>query len=138
MLFVLCYVRSRMTTEEYNRAYFEARDTLYRRGIAVGKPEITANGRLCMIDGSPLSDLSLFREAWGEPLAEELTSSMRLFTESGVPGCCDQLWMEFLAANRSLLALIKQHKEDQFGAAFEKRRLIRSALLSHAVIHIRA
>ena len=101
-----------MTQEEYGKAYIEARDVLYRRGKVVGKPQVTATGRLCPIDGNPLSDLGLFREAWGEALAHELTINtyVSIIAEAVLPNCCDKLWKECLAAKRELLGSIKQRR----------------------------
>ena len=126
-----------MTQEEYGRAYLEARDVLYRRGKVVGKPQLTATGRVCPIDGNPLSDLGLFREAWGGAVAQKLTIStyVSIITEAVLPNCCDKLWRECLAAKRDLLALIKQHREDQLQAASEISRKTRVALLAHAAMH---
>ena len=126
-----------MTQEEYGKAYIEARDVLYRRGKVVGKPQVTATGRVCPIDGNPLSDLGLFREAWGEALAHELTINtyVSIITEAVLPNCCDKLWRECLAAKRELLGLIKQRREDQLQAASETSRKTRVALLAHAAMH---
>ncbi len=126
-----------MTQEEYGKAYIEARDVLYRRGKVVGKPQFTATGRVCPIDGNPLSDLGLFREAWGEALAHELTINtyVSIIAEAVLPNCCDKLWRECLAAKRELLGLIKQRREDQLQAASEKSRKTRVALLAHAAMH---
>jgi len=126
-----------MTQEEYGKAYIEARDVLYRRGKVVGKPQVTATGRVCPIDGNPLSDLGLFREAWGEALAHELTINtyVSIIAEAVLPNCCDKLWRECLAAKRELLGLIKQRREDQLQAASETSRKTRVALLAHAAMH---
>jgi len=126
-----------MTQEEYGHAYLEARDVLYRRGKAVGKPQFKATGRVCPIDGNLLSDLGLFREAWGESVAHELTINtyISVTAEAVLPNCCDKLWRECLAANRDLLALIKRSREDQLQAAVEMRRRTRAALLAHAATH---
>ena len=126
-----------MTQEEYGKAYIEARDVLYRRGKVVGKPQVTATGRVCPIDGNPLSDLGLFREAWGEALAHELTINtyVSIIAEAVLPNCCDKLWKECLAAKRELLGSIKQRREDQLQAASEISRKTRVALLAHAAMH---
>ena len=126
-----------MTQEEYGKAYIEARDVLYRRGKVVGKPQVTATGRVCPIDGNPLSDLGLFREAWGEALAHELTINtyVSIIAEAVLPNCCDKLWRECLVAKRELLGLIKQRREDQLQAASEISRKTRVALLAHAAMH---
>jgi hypothetical protein len=57
----------------YERAYSEARAVLHRRGKIVANPTIEAGGiRFCCVDGVPLTDPELLREAWGECLAAEI------------------------------------------------------------------
>ena len=57
----------------YERAYSEARAVLHRRGKVVGSPTVGAGGvRMCRVDGLPLTDRELLREAWGDCLAAEI------------------------------------------------------------------
>ena len=57
----------------YERAYSEARAVLHRRGKIVGNPILGAGGvRTCLVDGLPLTDRELLREAWGDCLAAEI------------------------------------------------------------------
>lgn len=57
----------------YERAYNEARAVLHRRGKKVESPTFEAGGvRVCLVDGSPLTDRELLREAWGDCLAAEI------------------------------------------------------------------
>jgi hypothetical protein len=127
-----------MTQEEYGEAYLEARDVLYRRGKAVGKPKLTTEGRFCLVDGAPLSDAGLFREAWGDGLANEMTvnmSSIPVMAEAAATCCCDELLSECLAANRNLLTALKRRRYDQIEIATQARREALVALLTHAATH---
>jgi len=57
----------------YERAYSEARAVLHRRGKVVENPTIEPGGvRMCVVDGLPLTDRELLREAWGDCLAAEI------------------------------------------------------------------
>jgi hypothetical protein len=57
----------------YERAYSEARAVLHRRGKRVESPVIGDGGlRTCRVDGLPLTDRELLREAWGDCLAAEI------------------------------------------------------------------
>jgi hypothetical protein len=62
-----------MKNEAYEQAYNEAREVLHRRGKILERPTFGNDGiRFCRADGLPLTDRELFKEAWGEPLAEEI------------------------------------------------------------------
>ena len=62
-----------MKNGEYEKAYQEARAVLYRRGKRLEKPTLGDDGkRYCRVDGEPLTDRDLLREAWGESLANEI------------------------------------------------------------------
>src|SRR3954452_16464934 len=125
-----------VTPEEYGQAYSEARNVLYRRGRLVGKPQLISGGRVCRIDDAMLSDGGIFREAWGEAVAHELTVTITYKPETDAsPNCCDKLLSECVAANRDLLASIRHRREDQLESAAEKRRAARVALLAHAGAH---
>ena len=65
------------TTEEYEQAYREARAVLHRRGKKIEAPYEGPDGlRYCRVDGRPLSDRELFREAWDDRIADELLASI--------------------------------------------------------------
>ena len=62
-----------MKNDAYEEAYNEARAVLHRRGKRVESPTTSADGtRFCHVDGVPLTDRELFKDAWGEVLAEEI------------------------------------------------------------------
>ena len=71
-----CFVSALvMNIEEYEEAYREARDALYRRGKKVGMPTPGREGlRQCNVNGTPLTDGELFTEAWGRVLADDILS----------------------------------------------------------------
>ena len=62
-----------MKNDAYEHAYSEARAVLHRRGKVVESPTIGSDGiRYCRVNGLPLTDRELFKDAWGERLAEEI------------------------------------------------------------------
>ena len=62
-----------MNNGEFEKIYREARAVLHRRGKAVGSPTTGHDGlRYCRIDGTPLTDCEVLKEAWGENLADEI------------------------------------------------------------------
>jgi hypothetical protein len=59
--------------DHYEEAYWKAREVLYRREKKVGKPVYRQDGlRYCPVDGSPLTDRDVLKEAWGLELADEI------------------------------------------------------------------
>ena len=59
--------------QQYEKAYFDAREVLHFRGKKVARPNLGEDGlRYCPVDGSPLTDRGVFKEAWGETLADEI------------------------------------------------------------------
>jgi hypothetical protein len=73
-----------MNSEEYEQAYREAREALYRRGKRVGRPAPGREGlRVCNVNSTPLTDRELFTEAWGRALAEDILSLNRSVTLFG-------------------------------------------------------
>ena len=76
-----------MKNEEYEKAYYDAREILHNRGKKIGCPLFGPNLiRSCIVDGFSLSDYDLLKEAWGEMLAQEI---LRELAESdSLPNCC--------------------------------------------------
>src|SRR5882672_5145347 len=99
-----------MTKQEYDAAYRDARETLYRRGKRVGCPSHRADGlRQCPVDGTWLVDRTLLALAWGEALADEI---VREWVGPNIlpPGCteCETRWRQYDSANEHLLKLMKE------------------------------
>ena len=66
-----------MKTTEYELAYREARAVLHRRGKEIETPFADEHGlRCCRVDGRPLGDREIFREAWDDRIADELLASV--------------------------------------------------------------
>jgi hypothetical protein len=66
-----------METTQYELAYREARAVLHRRGKKIEAPFADVDGlRRCRVDGRPLSDREIFREAWDDSIADELLGSV--------------------------------------------------------------
>jgi hypothetical protein len=62
-----------MKNDGYEQAYYEARAVLHRRGKILERPTYGSDGiRFCRVDGLPLTDRELLKDAWGEGLAEEI------------------------------------------------------------------
>src|SRR6476661_1013864 len=61
------------THDPYEVAYMDAREVLFQRGKAIGRPyRKDSASRYCPVDGRALSDRELLIEAWGESLANEI------------------------------------------------------------------
>ena len=143
-----------MKNEEYEKAYYDAREILHNRGKKISSPLFGPNLiRSCIVDGFSLSDYDLLKEAWGEMLAQEI---LRELAESdSLPNCCpegNRLWQEYSDSMRlNLEILIKQqsaaNKQDvarvaqlapSLLQAAEVRLHNRRSLLEHAAVHIPA
>jgi hypothetical protein len=62
-----------MKNDAFEQAYNEARAVLHRRAKMVEAPVFGSDGiRYCRVDGRPLTDRELLKDAWGEGLAEEI------------------------------------------------------------------
>jgi len=76
-----------MTNDAYEHAYAEARAVLHRRGKLVESPTMGSDGiRQCRVNGLPLTDRELFKDAWGEVLAEEILREQDALPETGAGG----------------------------------------------------
>jgi hypothetical protein len=140
-----------MKNEEYERAYYAAREILHNRGKRVGCPVFGLDlVRFCPVDGILVNDLDLLRDAWGDRLVREIL--MELSESDSLPNCCpegNRLWEEYSDAGRlNLEILIKQQtaasKNDpatvtQLGPALhqaaEARLRHRRSVLEHAAAH---
>lgn len=140
-----------MRNEEYEKAYWDAREVLYNRGKKIGGPlRVSVGIRYCPVDGLPLTDRDLLIEAWGESLADEITVEL---AESDSPSACcaeaKRLWRQYSdATRRNLKMLIKQqvmaNRQDAAALAqlvpalrqaAECRGQIRRSVLDHAATH---
>jgi hypothetical protein len=74
---------------EYEEAFWQAKNALYRRGKRIGRTLENSYGvRLCMVDGIPLTDRELLIEAWGSSLADEIIADDEAAT--GAKQCAGQ------------------------------------------------
>ena len=143
-----------MKYEEYEKAYYDAREILHNRGKKIGPPLFGLDlVRSCAVDGFCLNDHDLLQEAWGEGLAHEIL--MELGQGDSLPNCCpegNRLWQEYTDSMRlNLEILIKQltaasQKDSAITTqlapilhqAAEVRLHNRRSLLEHAAVHIPA
>ena len=93
--------------QQYEKAYLDAREVLYFRGKKVAKPTFGEDGfRYCPVDGFLLTDHGVFKEAWGDQLADEI---LRELTEiDSFQRCCsecDPIWLRFTDANPNMSTL---------------------------------
>ena len=122
---------------EYETVYNDARAVLHRRGKRVGGPRRNSDGsRQCLVDGFPLTDRDLLKEAWGESMTNEILVEL---AEGDSHHCCAEgnlLWRRYLnARRRNLKALFEPGVALMLHQAAECRREARRALLNHAATH---
>jgi hypothetical protein len=131
---------------DYEKVYNDAREALHRRGKRVGGPRRdSAGSRQCLVDGFPLTDRDLLREAWGENLTNEILIEL---ADGDSHHCCAEgnlLWRRYLdTRRRNLKALFEPRDQDSVAIAqltlmlqqaAECRREARRALLDHAATH---
>jgi hypothetical protein len=140
-----------MKNEEYERAYYAAREILHNRGKKVGCPSFGVDlVRSCAVDGSSLNDYDLLKEAWGKRLADEILKE--LDESDSLPNCCpegNRLWQEYADSRRLNLDMLIQkqtaaRKKDSstvtqltpvLHQAAEVRQHNRRSLLEHAAAH---
>jgi hypothetical protein len=138
-----------MRKEAYEKAYCDARDVLYNRGKKVGAPLLGSDSlRHCTVDGLPLNDHDVLKEAWDERLADEIL--VELAGSESLPNCCPQgnlLWLQYSAATRHNLELLIEQQiaardaatlaelAPGFKLATEFRRQTRRSQLDHATTH---
>jgi hypothetical protein len=137
--------------QQYEKAYSDAREVLYNRGKKVSRPVCGAAGvRHCLVDGFPLTDRELLKEAWGESLTDEIL--VELAESDSVPGCCNEgnrLWHQHSRSTRINLKILiakeiaASRQDDATIAqlasrllqAVDSRRQTRRSLLDHSAMH---
>jgi hypothetical protein len=140
-----------MNNEEYEKAYYHAREILHNRGKKIGSPAFGLDlVRSCPVDGIPVNDLELLKDAWGERLVREILAE--LSQSDSLPNCCpegNRQWQEYSKAGRlNLEILIKLQtaasRNDSavmtqlapaLQQAAEVRLRHRRSLLEHAAAH---
>ena len=143
-----------MNSDQYERAYREAREALYRRGKKTGRQVYGKDGlRYCVVDGLPLSDWRVFKEAWNEEIAGEIWQSLTNYVSATPQECpeCRKLWHQYHLATASYLENFKMQQMavnsgDSAGflaacsmvldQAGEKRRLARQSVRNHWAAHV--
>jgi hypothetical protein len=142
-----------MRNESYEKAYCDARESLYNRGKEVGSPLLGSNFlRYCSVDGLLLNDHDVLKEAWDVRLADEIL--LELADRESLQNCCPEgtlLWLQYAAATRhNLQILIEQQiavrklESAMLGEltpalkqTTEFRRRTRRSQLDHAATHVR-
>jgi hypothetical protein len=99
-----------MKNEEYERAYYAAREILHNRGKKIGRPLFGLDlVRTCPVDGLLLNDPDLLKDAWGEGLSHEIL--MELAEGDSLPNCCpegNRLWQQYSDSSRLNLEILNQ------------------------------
>ena len=142
---------SPMKNDDYEKAYYIAREILHNRGKKVGCPLYGPDlVRSCTVDGIPLSDVDLLNAAWGETLTHELLKE--LADNDSLPNCCPEgndLWQKYCDSMRINLEMLIQQQTaarekssatvTQLGPFLrqveEVRFHSRKSLLEHAAAH---
>jgi hypothetical protein len=130
----------------YEADYNEARNTLYRRGKAIGRPYYGEDGvRRCPVGGVALVDRDLFREAWGERLTTEILKERDSATAEFHCDACMDLWTAYTETAKLHLKVFAQQRdaslrdraenESGLDGITERRSVARQALLKHADTH---
>ena len=124
--------------EKYEKAYRDALYVLFRRGKQVGRPQTQADGiRRCVIDSVSHDDREVFKDAWGEVLAEEILHE-RGDVQAKACAECDRLWSRYIESMGPYLAVVRQRQiPEDGGIVGEHRNLARKAVLEHVATHPR-
>jgi hypothetical protein len=135
-----------VTKQEFDEVYCEAREALYRRGKLLGKPAICKDGvRRCPVNGVLLIDRDLLKEAWDEPLADEILADLN--ESETTPVCCvefERLWHDYILATRRYLrvfaeqqVLLTEHARlaPILAEASQTRGRLRQAVREHGAAH---
>ena len=100
-----------MDYDHYEKTYKDAREALYLRGRKVGKQTYSQDRlRYCYVDGLPLSDQQVFKQAWSEDIADEILGARIEHFRSLPQHCpeCDRLWGKFAHSTEQYLIITKQ------------------------------
>lgn len=140
-----------MKNEDYEKAYYDAREILHNRGKKIGSPTVGRDlVRSCVVDGIPVNDLELLTDAWGERLVREILAE--LAESDSLPDCCpegNQLWQDYCKVGRRNLEILLQQQAaagtndsatlsqlvPALRQAEEERQRHRRSLLEHAATH---
>jgi hypothetical protein len=122
---------------EYERAYRDALNVLFRRGRQVGRPHKSKDGtRRCQVDRVSMTDLEALREAWGEALARDILRERD--ARDNACSECDRLWTRYSELmGRYLTAIRSKLAEAEGGAVQETRNQARKEVLDHLATHPR-
>src|SRR6266849_5333755 len=102
-----------MDNDHYEKTYRDAREALYLRGRKIGKQTYSQYSlRYCDVDGLPLSDREVFKQAWSADIADEILRDRADHIKSLPQHCpeCDRLREEFAHATAQYLKIIGQQR----------------------------
>ena len=142
-----------MRSDDYEKAYRDAREVLYLRGKKIGRQIYSQDGlRYCLVGGLPLTDREVFKEAWSEATADEILHDLAECISPYSHGCreCDKLWEKYELATAGYLEIFTIHrtaadKQDStalaerhslLDRAAEMRRAARKSVRDHRAAHV--
>ena len=142
-----------MKSDNYEKAYRDAREALYLRGKKVGRQIYGQDGlRYCLVGGLPLTDREVFKEAWGEATADVILHDLAACISQYSHGCreCDKRWEKYELATAGYLEIFTTQrtaadKQDStalaecrslLDRAAEMRRAARKSVRDHRAAHV--
>ena len=143
-----------MDNDHYEKTYRDAREALYLRGRKIGKQTYGQYSlRYCYVDGLPLSDREVFKQAWSADIADEILRNRVEHIRSLPQHCpqCDRLWEEFAIVTAQYLKIVGQQRikaEGRDDPAFlpamrllerqaaENRQNARKSVRDHLAAHV--
>ena len=142
-----------MRSDDYEKAYREAREALYLRGKKIGSQIYGQDGlRCCLVGGVPLTDWEVFKEAWSETIADEILHDLVECISPYSHACreCDKLWEKYELATAGYLEIftiqqVAMNKQDStalaerrslLDRAAEMRRAARKSVRDHGAAHV--
>jgi len=141
-----------MRSNDYEKAYKDAREALYLRGRKIGKQLYQQDGlRYCLADGLPVTDREIFQDAWGKPTADKILHDLAECISSYSHGCreCEKHWEQYELATARYLEIftIQQTAADEqdsttlgkrslLDRAAEMRRVARKSVRDHQAAHV--